>query len=264
MISSAGLPALLAASAVFAWCIRKVKLPKPLEAMEKLGSLASRDRLKALGKRLEALGVPVSPELFSAGRIILTALPAVLGLFLLLDKSPLGVFFLFAAPMIRKLPDLVLDVLEKKRREEIRKDFPLMVDQVKIYAGAAGYYSALKIVSRSFRGALGRELAVLSAEMEMVGLTEAINNFAARCGIPEIEDFARIIAIEQATGADIGPILANYSNMARQRQVSRIKRKIKIQPILMSVLPGTLLIIFMLMLIIPMVSNIIEQINAIK
>ncbi|MCL6479780.1 MAG: type II secretion system F family protein [Peptococcaceae bacterium] len=264
MISYAGLPALLAALAVFAWCIRKVKLPGPLETMEKLGRITSRDRLKALGKRLEALGMPVSPELFSAGRIMLTALPVFLGLFLLLDRSLPGVFFLFAAPMIGKFPELVLDVLEKNRKEEIRKDFPLMVDQVKIYAKAAGYYSALKIVSKSFKGSLGKELAVLSAEMEMIGLKEAMSSFAARCGIHEIADFARIIAIEQATGADIGSILANYSNMARQRQVSKIKRKIKIQPILMSVLPGTLLIIFILMLIIPMVTSIINQINAIK
>ncbi len=264
MISYAGLSALLAASAVFSWCIRKAKLPRPLEAVEKLGSLTSRDRLKALGKRLEALGVPVSPELFSAGRIMLTALPVVLGLFFLLDGSPPGVFFLFAAPMLRKLPELVLEMLEKKRKEEMRKDFPLMVDQVKIYARAAGYYNALKIVSKSFKGALGKELAVLSAEMEMVGLTEAMDSFAARCGIPEVADFARVIAVEQATGADIGPILANYSNMARQRQVSKVKRKIKIEPILMSVLPGTLLIIFMLMFIMPMVASIINQINAIK
>ncbi len=264
MISYAGLSALLAASAVFAWCIRRVKLPGPLKAMEKLGGLASRDHLKALGKRLESLGVPVSPELFLAAKMILATLPVVLGLFLLLDRNPLGVFFLLAAPMHRKLPGLVLGVLEKKRKEEIRRDFPLMADQVKIYAKAAGYYNALKIVSKSFRGALGKELAVLSVEMEMVGLTEAMNNFAARCGIPEIEDFARIIVMEHVTGADISPILANYSSMARQRQVSSIKRKIKIQPVLMSVLPGALLIIFMLMFIIPMVTSITNQINAIK
>ncbi|MCL6612756.1 MAG: type II secretion system F family protein [Peptococcaceae bacterium] len=264
MIPFAGLPALLTALAVFAWCVRRAELPRPLEALEKIGRLTSRDNLKALGKRLEALGLPVSPELFSAGRIILTALPVMLGLFLLLDGSPPGVFLLFAAPMFRKIPDLVLDALEKKRKEEIRGDFPLLADQVKIYAGAAGYYSALKIVSRSFRGALGRELAVLSAEMEMVGLTEAVNNFAARCGVPEIADFARIIAVEQATGADIGNILANCAAAARQRQVNRIKRKIRIQPVLMSVLPGTLLVIFMLMFIMPMVTSIINQINAIR
>lgn len=261
----AGLPALLVAAAVFAWCIRKVRLPKLIDILEKVGRLgSSKDDLKTLDIRLEALRIPASAELFSAGRIVITVMPALMGLLLLFDRQVEGLFFLFAAPMVRKLPDLFLDLREKKRKEELLKDFPLMLDQVKIYARAAGYYHALKIVSRSLKGALGRELAVLSAEMELVGLIEAINNFAARCGMPEISDFARIIAVEQATGADVSRILENYSNMARQRQVSKIKRSIKIQPIIMSILPGALLVIFMLMFIIPMVTIIIDQLNAIK
>lgn len=265
MISYAGLPAILVAAAVFAWCIRMVKLPRPLEALERLGRIsAAREDLKALGKRLEALNILVSPDLFLAGRMVITVLPVVLGLFLVFDRHVEGVLFLFATPMFRKLPGLFLDFREKKRKEEILRDFPLMVDQVKIYAKAAGYYHALKIVSRSFKGVLGRELAVLSAEMELVGLIEAIKNFAARCGMPEVADFARIIAVEETTGANISQILINHSNMARQRQVSKIKRKIKIQPVLMSILPGILLIIFILMFIIPMVTNIIDQLNNIK
>ncbi|MFZ5651628.1 MAG: type II secretion system F family protein [Bacillota bacterium] len=265
MISHAGLSALLVAVAVFAWCVRKVRLPELLEAVKKLGSLAiDRDEMKALGKRLKALRIPVTPELFSAGRMVITILTAVFGLFLVLDRQIEGVFFLLATPMVRKLPDLFLNFMEKKRKEELLRDFPLLVDQVKIYARAAGYYHALKIVSRSFKGAMGGELAVLSAEMELLGLIEAVNNFAARCGIPEIRDFARIMAVAETTGADISSILVNYSTMARQRQVSRIKRKIKIQPVLMSILPGVLLIIFILMFIIPMVTSIIQQINTIK
>ncbi len=268
MISYAGLPALLAALAVFAWCVRVVKLPKPpkpLETAHKIGSLgASGEELKELGKRLEALKIPVSPELFSAGRVVITAMPAMMGLFLVLDGYIQGLIFILSAPLARRLPGIFLDFMEKKRKEELVRDFPLMLDQVKIYAKAAGYYHAMKIVSRSFKGALGRELALLSAEMELVGLVEAVKSFAARCGVPEISDFARIIMVAESTGADISGILVNYSNTARQKQVSRIKRKIKIQPILMSILPGILLIIFMMMFIMPLVTSIIHQINAIK
>lgn len=265
MISYAGLPALLAALAVFAWCVRLVKLPGPLEAVNKVGSLGmSGEELKEMGKRLEALKVPVSPELFSAGRVVITAMPAVMGLFLVMDGYIQGLIFILSAPMARRLPGIFLNFMEKKRKEELVRDFPLMVDQVKIYAMAAGYYYAIKIVSGSFKGALGRELALLSAEMELVGLVEAVKNFAARCAVPEISDFARIIIVHETTGADISGILVNYSNMARQKQVSRIKRKIKIQPILMSILPGILLIIFMMMFIMPLVTGIIQQINTIK
>lgn len=259
------LPAVLVAMAVLAWCLRRVKLPRPLEVIERLGSYgASKENLKALGKRLEALRLPVSAEQFSAGKIVLTVLLAMIGVFLLTDRQIEGSFFLFAAPMVRKLPDLFVETLEKKRKEEMQRGFPLMVDQVRIYAKAVGYYHALKIASQATRGALGREMVVLSAEIELVGIIEAMDNFASRCGVPEISDFANIIQVEQRTGADIREILQNYSKIARQKMTSNIKRKIKIQPILMSFLPGVLLIIFMLMFIIPMVTGIIDQLNSIK
>lgn len=265
MRAYAVLPALLVALAVFAWCIRRAKLPEPLEVIKKLGGYGiSREELRVMGKRLEALNFPLSPELAAAGGRAVTLLLALGGLFLVLDRNALGAAFLLFTPVVSKSPHLLIAFLEKKRKEELIRDFPLMVDQVKIYAGAAGYYNALKIVSRSFRGPMGRELAVLSAEMELAGLIEAVNNFAARCGIPEIADFARIIVVEETTGAQISHILVNYSNMARQRQVSTIRRKIKIQPILMSVMPGTLLIIFMMMVIFPLVTGIIDQINSIR
>jgi len=206
------LPAVLVAMAVFAWFLRRVKLPRPLEAIEKLGSYRiSKENLRAMGKRLEALKLPVSAEQFSAGKIVLTMLPAMMGVFLLMDRQMEGFFFLFAAPMARKLPELFVNTLEKKRKEEIQRSFPLMVDQVRIYAKAVGVYHALKIVAQATRGVLGREMAMLSAEIELVGTQEALNNFADRCGVPEIEDFARIILMEQRTGADIRETLLNLS-----------------------------------------------------
>lgn len=261
----AGLPAALVAMAVLAWCMRRVKLPEPLQIIEKLGSYSvSGEDMKTLGKRLEALNIPVSPELYAAAKTVITVILVLTGLFLLLDRHIQGVLLLFAAPMAGRLPELFLELREKKRKELMLRDFPLMVDQVRIYARAAGYFQALKIASYATKGVLGREMAVLSAELELTSFKEAMNNFAGRCGIPEIADFARILVVEQATGADIGDILLNCTKMARQRQVSKIKRKIKIQPILMSILPGVLLIMFVLMFIIPMVTNIITQLNAIK
>ncbi|MFZ5648129.1 MAG: type II secretion system F family protein [Bacillota bacterium] len=259
------LPALLAAVAVFAWCVRKADLPKPLKVLEKLGSYGtSRENLKAHGKKLEALKVPVSAEMFSAAKVVLTVLLFLLGAFLLSARLFEGIFFIFAIPMARKLPEIFLDKLEKKRKEEILRGLPLMIDQVRIYAKAAGYYGALKMVSRATKGALGKEMAVLAAEMEIIGLIEALNNFAARCGVSGAADFARIIQVEQRTGADIDGILLNYSKMARQRKVSHIKRKIKVEPLLMTVLPGILLVIFLMMFVVPLLNTIIDQLNAIN
>lgn len=260
-----GLPAILVTMAVLAWCVKKVDLPEPLKLIERLGSgNSSPEELKTLGKRLEALNIPVSPELYAALKTVIAAVFIAVGLLLLLDRHIPGLLFLSVTPMVRRLPDIFLEFREKKRKELMLREFPLMVDQVRIYARAAGYFQALKTASYAVKGPLGREMAVMSAEMELTGFREAMDNLARRCGIPEVADFTRIMLVEQATGADISDALLNYTKMARQRQVSKIRRKIKMQPILMSILPGMLLMVFVLMFIIPMVTSIINQLNSIR
>lgn len=264
MTNIIAVPALLSALAVLSWCLTKVKLPTWLEAVQRFANWsAGKDELSVLSNRLEALRVPISAELFVAFRATLTYLPIFLGFVLIIGGNTRGLILMVAALFMRRATPLILSLLEKRRKEALLRDFPIMLDQIKIYAKAAGYYQALKIVAKSLKGELGRELALLSAEMELLGTIKAINNFADRSGIPEFKDFARIMTVERTTGADISDTLLNYSNMVRQKQVSHIKRKIKLQPILMSFLPGVLIILLMMMFIVPLVANIVEQINAI-
>ncbi|HBV97391.1 MAG: hypothetical protein JL50_08530 [Peptococcaceae bacterium BICA1-7] len=265
MIPSIMYPPVLVGIAVMAWCLRRVKLPGALQVYEWVGRYgASAEDLKSLRKRLEALRIPFSAELVTAGKRSAMLLIFFAGAVLLTGGQKGGALFLLALPMAAKAPEMFLSFLEKRRKEAIQAAFPLMVEQVKIYARAVGYYDAFKVVARSWKGVLGRELALLSAEMELVGLIEAVDNFARRCNVAEMKDFARIIAVEQSTGADISEILTNYSKVSRQRKASKIKRWIKIQPVLMSLLPGVLIVIFIMMFIIPMVGSIINQLNTIK
>ncbi|MHB8157421.1 MAG: hypothetical protein ACYDEQ_08530, partial [Desulfocucumaceae bacterium] len=205
-------PALVVGMAVLAWCIRHVRFPKTLEVVERIGQYSnSKEELKTLGKRLEALRVPVSAEVFAAGKKVFIILLVLTGGFLLAGGQNWGLLILLSVPMSGKLSDLMLDLREKKRKEAIQGDFPLMVEQVKVYAKAVGYYDALKVVARSWKGVLGRELGLLSAEIELLGVIGAIDNFANRCNVDEIRDFARIITVEHSTGADINDILSNYA-----------------------------------------------------
>ncbi|MCL5058571.1 MAG: type II secretion system F family protein [Actinobacteria bacterium] len=265
MITEIEYPAVLTGAAALAWCLRRVKLPGALQVLEMAGRYgAPGEELKSLGKRLEALRIPLSAELATAGKRSGMLLIFFAGAVLLAGGQKGGALFLLALPMAAKAPEIALSFLEKRRKEAIQAAFPLVVEQVKVYAGAVGYYDAIKVVARSWHGVLGRELALLSAEMELVGLIEAVDNFARRCNVAEMKDFARIISVEQTTGADISEILSNYSKVSRQRKASKIKRWIKIQPVLMSLLPGVLIVIFIMMFIIPMVGTIINQLNAIK
>jgi pilus assembly protein TadC len=246
--------------------LRHSKLPKALEVIERMGRYGtSKDELKTVGKRLEAQRVPVSAGMYLAGKRALVIIFALMGISLLVGgRKDLGLLMLLSSLMVGKVPDLLLDLKEKKRKEEIKGAVPLMTEQIRVFGKAVGYYDALKVVAMSWKGLLGHELALLSAEMELVGVIEAVDNFAGRCNVDEIRDIARIITLNQHTGADIDEILSNYSKMSRQRKASKIKRWIKIQPVLMSLLPGTLLIIFVMMFVVPMVGSIVNQLNTVK
>lgn len=257
-------PAMLTALAVFAWCIRKLSFPTWIETAQKIGVwVTGKKNLAALNKRLEVLQIPITAELFIAIRTLVTFLPILIGFVLILCGHTGAVILFPAALLIKRVVSLFLTLLEKRRKEALLRDFPLLLEQLKIFAKTVGYYHAFKIAAKSIKGVLGKELALLSAEMEMLGLIKAINNFADRSCIPEFKDFARIIVVEESTGADISKTLLNYATMIRQKQLSRIKRKIKLQPIIMSILPGFLIVLLMIMFIVPLITNIVQQLSSI-
>lgn len=256
------LPAALTFLAALAWCLTRIEVPKPLEIFTWLGrKSASPEEIRRLNKRLEALKIPVSAEIFTAARTLLVLLLAVVGLITFFDRPLHGAGFLLITPLAWRMPVLLLDLREKKRREGLEKQFPFMLNQVRIYAKAADLNQALKIVPYALQGELGREMRKLSAELEMCPLPEALENFAHRCGFKEAEDFAHVILQGIRSGRNMDRILSNYSKMIHQRRVNKIKQWIKIQPIIMSLLPGAMLIIFILTWIIPLYSNIVLRLK---
>ena len=258
--------ALLVSSAVFAWVAFRTDFPKPLgmlAALSRIGS--SRESLKALDKRLRALNIPVSGEVFAAGRLVATIVLLVLGVVFLRADFLKGVLFLILAVLDWRIPHLSLRLLEKRRKEELRGSFVFMVGQVRIFNKAADMYQALKIVPYAIQGRMGKELRLLSADLEMSPAAEALDDFAKRCGLKEAEEFARVVLLSIRMGADfnVEKVLSSYARVQQKRRIAEIKRWIKIQPIVMTVLPAALLLIFMLMFLAPMYTDIIEKIRGI-
>ncbi|RKO65718.1 type II secretion system F family protein [Desulfofundulus salinus] len=250
--------------ALLAWLLRRFEdFPGPLEVLKGFGSLAaSPQKLKELGVRLETLNIKVSPELFTAfrlaGALVLTAAGGVA-----IWKSPFaGVALLFLAFLAYKFPEWQLARLEKARKEEIGREFPLMVDMVRIYARAADLYQALKIVPYALKGELAKQMHILSAELEIAPMAEALENFAHRCGLRQVQDFVGVVLQGIRSGMDVDEILQRYSSMAYERRVTEIKRKIKAQPLILSVLPGLLMFSLIILWVLPMYSNIIQKLKA--
>ncbi|NTW06150.1 MAG: hypothetical protein HGA27_08560 [Peptococcaceae bacterium] len=257
-------PAFIAAVAFFAWFIKEIPAISWMKFLNKASTWGSgKNELQVLASRLRILNLPLSPEIFVIIRYLLIILLLFIGLTLINAGHDWGSILLFLAVIMKRMTEVFLTYFESKRKEALLRDLPIMLDQIRIYSKATGYFQAIKIVARSIKGKLGKELEQMSIEMEFLGISKAVKRFADRCDIPEFRDFAQIITVEEATGADISNILFNYSTMIRQRQISLIKRKIKLQPIFMSILPGILIILLMLMFILPLVANILNQIEAI-
>jgi len=224
--------------------------------------VASREKLRALGVRLEALNIKISPELFTALRFSAAIVLSVSGAVVMGNAPFPGLALLVLALVAYKLPESHLDKLEKNRREEINREFPIMVDMVRIYAQASDLYQALKIVPHALKGELARQMQVLSAELEIAPLAEALENFAHRCGLRQVQDFVGVVLQGIRSGMDVDEILQRYSSMAYERRVTEIKRKIKTQPLILSVLPGMLMFSLILLWVLPMYTNIIQKLKA--
>jgi len=234
-----------------------------VEVLAGIGSkVASREKLRALGVRLEALNIKISPELFTALRFSAAIVLSVSGAVVMGNAPFPGLALLVLALVAYKLPESHLDKLEKNRREEINREFPIMVDMVRIYAQASDLYQALKIVPHALKGELARQMQVLSAELEIAPLAEALENFAHRCGLRQVQDFVGVVLQGIRSGMDVDEILQRYSSMAYERRVTEIKRKIKTQPLILSVLPGMLMFSLILLWVLPMYTNIIQKLKA--
>ncbi|OPX92845.1 MAG: hypothetical protein A4E53_00332 [Pelotomaculum sp. PtaB.Bin104] len=258
--------AIIVSMALLAWLFTRIKFPRPLEWLGRLSKAGNTpDTLKALDKRLRALNIPISTEIFIAGRLALTAILSLSGVLFLAVNIAKGLMLFVMAILIWRLPFRLLDLLDKRRKEDLRKGFTFMVSQVRIYAKAADMYQALKIVPYAIQGPMGKELRLLSADLEMSPMAEALDSFAKRCGLKEAQDFAQIVLLGIKIGADFDTekILSNFAKVLQKRRVGEIKRWIKLQPILMTLLPAALLWIFMLMFLTPLYAEIISSLKAV-
>ncbi len=261
------IPSILVVLAAASWVLPFINVPGYLKILEWIGRKSTNaEKLTELNKKLEALSFPVSAETFAAGRLVITLIPLIVGgVFLFTRPAMSGIIVMLLAPVLWRMPHHLLMYRENARKEELEREFSYMVSQVRIYSKASDHYQALKIVPYTLReGPLKKELQNLSAELEMTDINEAMENFSARCGFQPAKDFAQVLLVAIRTGIDVNQILSNFAKVTRQKRVNKFKRWIKIQPIFISVFPALLLMVFLMMWIVPMYTNIITRLQAIN
>lgn len=205
----------------------------------------------------------INPEYLAGLKYGLTLLFGGAALIAFITKAAfVGVVFIALALAAWAYPDRWLQNLEKKRREDIAREFPIMVTLVKVYAHASDLHQALDIVRGNIDGELKRQLTILRSEMAVYPLKEVMERFAYRCKNPLISNFVSVVLFGMQTGSNVDDILDTFAKRSYEIRVNDIKRKIKAQPIIMSVLPAIMMFSLILLFVFPMYADILDKLNS--
>jgi tight adherence protein B len=128
----------------------------------------------------------------------------------------------------RTLPRLLLLLKRKRRLEKIETQLPIGVDTIAnaIQAGLS-LPQAIDVVARDMPAPLGTELQVVVRELALgMSLEQALDEFAARVPLRDVEIFVAAVHIQYRTGGNLSDILRSIANTIRERL--RIRGEIRV------------------------------------
>jgi tight adherence protein B len=125
------------------------------------------------------------------------------------------------------LPYLVLRMLRSRRQKKFGAQFPDTLDII-VRSLRAGHPVpiAIAMVGREMPDPIGSEFGIVSDEVTYgADLETAMRNLYSRIGSDDLPLFVTAVAIQGATGGNLGEILENLSGVIRQR--FKMRRKIR-------------------------------------
>jgi tight adherence protein B len=125
------------------------------------------------------------------------------------------------------LPYFVLRILRARRQGKFAAQFPDALDII-VRSLRAGHPVpiAIAMVGREMTDPIGSEFGIVSDETTYgADLETAMRNLYARIGSEDLPLFVTAVAIQSATGGNLGEILENLSGVIRQR--FKMRRKIR-------------------------------------
>jgi tight adherence protein C len=205
-----------------------------------LASRFSRFKMPDYRARLVSAGMyNVSPERL-LGLQLLTAIGAAfawfaLGLFggvatwLLLFGTIAVIVFGWLAPAI------YVDRVARKRREQIEKDLPDLIDLIVVTLEAGlSFPQSLRLAATKIKEPLAAEVRLTLQEQNMgLTLVEALENFLSRIDTPGVRMFARSIAQGETMGVSTGQIMRNLAIELRKRRRAYAEERAQKAPVKM-------------------------------
>jgi tight adherence protein B len=128
---------------------------------------------------------------------------------------------------VTALPYFVLRMLRSRRQKKFGAQFPDALDII-VRSLRAGHPVpiAIAMVGREMPDPIGSEFGIVSDEVTYgADLETAMRNLYCRIGSDDLPLFVTAVAIQGATGGNLGEILENLSGVIRQR--FKMRRKIR-------------------------------------
>ena len=236
---------------------------------EALGRGSSRliPRLPQLERAdLSAAGLyGVSPDAIHGVRAFAAVLLPILVLLIYASFSVMGILILALSVVVGwEVPMLIIRQRGRARLNAIDRDLPRLIDVlIATIESGMGFAQSLQLVSTSFRGPLGAELALMRREQALGSSTEqALAQMANRADTPSVRAFSRSLLHGQELGISIGPMLRNLAVDIRRRRRQVAREKVQKAPVKM-LFPLAILIFPPLLIVIlyPALYSIIHSLS---
>lgn len=158
------------------------------------------------------------------------------------------------------VPTAYVDHTARKRREQIDKDLPDLIDLLVVTLEAGlSFPQSLRLASTKIKEPLAGEVRLTLQEQNMgIMLVEALQNFLGRIDTPGVRMFARSIAQGESLGVSTGQIMRNLAVELRKRRRAWAEERaqkapIKILfPILFFIMPALFIVLLLPVMIILM------------
>ena len=241
------LVSILCAAAVFAWLAPPVNV-----SLE--NSILGTDIIA----RVQKEGLDIDPvPLIRLRAVILGA-----GLVWAIAAGINGMLLPVALTLIGwKLVDNYVNGLQKKRQEEIAREFPLFVNMIRVFSKASDLYIAINTSRQLLQGELRKQLDIMMQELQTRSVRDALRRMAERCNYTPMNSLVSVLISGIETGSNIDEILGAFASRVYESRVNEAKRKVKSQPVIMSILPALLGLFLLIVLVYPLFSDIIKKLS---
>lgn len=204
---------------------------------------------EGLKKRLIYAGAPMSLLGFISFKLLAVSFALILSSIIFHGKMD---FIMVAGVVAFLYPDLWLRKKIKRRRYEISRDLPNVIDLLQLCVnGGLDFMLAVNRVIKDFKPCpLREELAEMWREGQMGrSRKETLQNLALRVNSPDIASFVRILIQTDRMGAPMGEALEIHAEELRVRRFQRgeaqaFKAPIKLLfPLIVFIMPVVLIVV---------------------